>query len=152
MAKRKKRKIEKEPMSYQVELGGIILILIAIIGIGRFGPVGRLIGSFGVFLFGNWWIVLYLTLMVSGIYMIIKRESPNFFTSKLVGLYIIFIGLLALSHLKYISANMESLEVLKATLDNFMSSINLEQVTDQNGGGVIGLEEAVCYVGIYGNS
>src|SRR5574344_1511413 len=144
MSKRKKRKIEKEQQSYQVELGGIILILLAIIGIGRFGPAGRLIGSFGVFLFGNWWIVLYLALMISGLHMIIKRKSPSFFTSKLIGLYIILIGLLALSHIKYISA--DSMEVLKTTLDNFMKSIDLEQITDQNGGGIIGALFSLLFV------
>ena len=50
MAKRKKRKDDKKKTTgYHVELIGILLILIAILGAGSkggFGPVGRLIGCF----------------------------------------------------------------------------------------------------------
>ena len=139
MAKRKKRKETAKQRTYQVELGGIILILIAIIGVGRFGPVGKLIGSFGVFLFGNWWIILYLALMASGLYMIVKRELPNYFTSKLIGVYIVLIGLLVLSHMEFIPTSaVKWEEVIKATVDNFMESVNMATISDQNGGGIIG--------------
>ena len=44
MAKKKKRKEEKKASSgYQVELVGLLLILIAIIGICEFGIVGNFI-------------------------------------------------------------------------------------------------------------
>ena len=50
MAKKKKKKVTKKGFSYSAELYGIILVLIAILGIGKYGPVGRIFASFGLFL------------------------------------------------------------------------------------------------------
>ena len=62
MAKKKSRnKKEKEKPTYLVELYGIALILIAILGIGKYGPIGRCIASFALFLVGN----LYFFLLKS---------------------------------------------------------------------------------------
>ena len=54
MAKKKQRKnTKKEKPTYLVELYGILLILVAILGIGKYGPIGRGIASFALFLVGN---------------------------------------------------------------------------------------------------
>ena len=54
MAKKKKRKEDKKPSSgYQIELQGLLLILIAIIGICDFGIVGNFITGFAQFLVGT---------------------------------------------------------------------------------------------------
>ena len=67
--------------------------------------------------------------------MIIKREKPEFFTSKLIGLYIIFIGILILSHIKYIeNPDLVGFEIVKETVNNFMSTSNRVNI----GGGIIG--------------
>ena len=62
MAKRKKRKENKQPKGYQIELNGIILLLIAVIGFGNaymnMGIVGKFISSFAAFLVGTWYNVL----------------------------------------------------------------------------------------------
>ena len=109
MAKRKKRKDDKKKTTgYHVELIGILLILIAILGAGSkggFGPVGRLIGAFAAFLVGAWYNLLLVAVFVVGVYMMVKRERPNYFTSKLVGLYVFCIGILVFSHLSYITKN-----------------------------------------------
>ena len=54
MAKKRKtsKKQEKKEVSYSVELIGILLILIGIIGFG-FGPVGLLIKKFVLYCFYN---------------------------------------------------------------------------------------------------
>ena len=109
MAKKKKRKEDKtKKFAYTNELYGVCFILLAILGIGIGSPlgiVGKLVKAFSVFLFGTWNIVFMIALFVIGTYMIIKREKPLFFTSHLVGLYIIFIGILVYSHLNYVSLN-----------------------------------------------
>ena len=88
MAKKKKTKTNNTgKKKFSTELTGLILILISIIGIGVFGPVGRLIKQFAIFLAGtSWAIVIVLTFLV-GAYMVIKRENPKFFTTKLIGFY-----------------------------------------------------------------
>ena len=49
MAKRKKRKVQNKSFDHKEELVGIFLILCAILGIGKYGIVGRGISSFSLF-------------------------------------------------------------------------------------------------------
>ena len=50
MAKRKKRKsTKKSKIEIGIELYAVLLIIIAILGIGKMGPVGELIASFSLF-------------------------------------------------------------------------------------------------------
>ena len=138
MAKKKKRKEAKKPESnYQIELKGIVLILLTIIGFGRFGPVGRFISTFSSFLVGTWYNVFLLAILIIGIYMIIKRERPKFLTSKLLGIYIIVIGLLVFSHLDYVvDTNLKGFEIIEETVNTFMPT--MEAMTVIQGGGIIG--------------
>ena len=53
MAKHKKKKETKKGFAYSTELYGILFVLAAILGIGRYGPVGSMIASFSVFLVGQ---------------------------------------------------------------------------------------------------
>ena len=68
MAKKKKTSSQESGnFEYSVELTGLILILIGLIGFG-FGPVGSFIKKFAMFLVGEWWpiillVVLYLVLL-----------------------------------------------------------------------------------------
>ena len=88
MSKKKKRKdSENEDNNYSSELSGLLLILVSIIGFGRFGIVGEIISGFSIFLAGSWWVVGLILLFLSGAYMTIKREHVNIFSSKLVGSY-----------------------------------------------------------------
>lgn len=138
MAKKKTKKtVKKESSNYSIELLGILLIIIAIIGIiPNTGPVGNFISNFAAFLVGAWYNVLLVLVMIVGLYMIIKRQKLDFFTSKLIGLYIFIIGILVFSHIPYIEeGKLEGLEVINETINKFMSSagsrVNL-------GGGIIG--------------
>ena len=94
MAKKKKRKESKKDTGYLIELKGMLLILISIIGICKFGIVGNFIESFSGFFVGVAYNILLVVLFVVGIYMIIKRSYPDFFESKLIGLYAIIVSLL----------------------------------------------------------
>ena len=86
MAKKRKtsKKQEKKEVSYSVELIGILLILIGIIGFG-FGPVGLLIKKFAMFLMGEWWILVQCLLVYMGGYMVVMRKLPTFFSVRLMG-------------------------------------------------------------------
>ena len=86
MAKKKKRKEENKSNSgYKVEVIGILLILIGIIGICKFGPVGIFISGFAAFFVGTANNILLAMLFIVGGYIIVKREKPVFFTSKQIG-------------------------------------------------------------------
>lgn len=138
MAKRKKRKEEKKSGSgFSIELQGLLLILIAIIGICRYGPVGEFITGFAQFLVGTAYGILLVIVGIIGAYLIVRRKKPIYFTTKLVGLYIISIAALTWCHTKYINEqNLENFGVFTETIENLMSSIN--NVSVIQGGGIIG--------------
>ena len=135
MAKKKKRKEEKKPASYQVELLGMVLLLVSIIGICEFGIVGTFFKCFAAFLIGEWYILLFILLSIVGVYMIIKRDKHNYFTSKLIGLYIMLISLLILLHVPY--GQYEGFEIIKKTFENLGAFIKNPE-SRLYGGGIIG--------------
>ena len=102
MAKKKVRKEVKKDNNAKVEIYGILLILAAIIGCCRFGMLSNIIVGFSGFLVGVLWAILLVIVGIIGGYMIVKRSKPDLLTSKLIGLYIIIIGVLCLFHLGYI--------------------------------------------------
>ena len=140
MAKKKKRKETKSVPSYTIELKGILLILITIVGCCPFGIVANIIKGFAGFLVGVWYIVLLILIGICGVYMMVKRELPNFFTSKLIGFYILAVGILILSHTGYIEAlgdkGITDFKVIEETINNLMGFINGQ--VDLQGGGIIG--------------
>ncbi len=148
MAKKKKRTEDKSKPLYQTELKGIFLILLAIIGCCPFGIASDVIKGFSAFLFGAWWGLLLVLVGLVGIYMIAKREKPNYFTSKAIGFYVIIIGILVLSHAKYISefvetTGLDSVKILETTIGNLMDFINVSLPIE--GGGIIG---AIISIGL----
>ncbi len=140
MAKRKKRKTPEKDNSYLVEIKGILLILIAIIGCCPFGIVADIIRGFAAFLVGVWYVPLLILVGICGIYMMIKRDTPDFLASRLVGLYILILGILILSHTNYITnltkEGIEGFEVISETINNLKGFI--EGAVDIQGGGIVG--------------
>ena len=134
MAKKKKRKEEVKTNNY-IELYGILLIVIAIIGTCKFGIVGKYLTGFAAFLFGEIYIVLFAILFAIGLYIMMKREKPNFLTSKLIGLYIILAAVLVLIHFPYDSYN--GFEIVEKTFGNLCNYIK-DPKTNLFGGGMTG--------------
>ena len=134
MAKKKKRKEEVKTNNF-IELYGILLIVIAIIGTCKFGIVGKYLTGFAAFLFGEIYIVLFAILFAVGLYIMMKREKPNFLTSKLIGLYIILAAVLVLIHFPYDSYN--GFEIVEKTFGNLCNYIK-DPKTNLFGGGMTG--------------
>ncbi len=135
MAKKKKKKDSNDNFGYSVELIGLILILIGIIGLG-FGFIGSFIKKFAMFLAGTWWLIILIFLIILGIYMLYKRKMPKFFTQKLVGIYILFIIVLVISHFQFLNVLNSPKDILGATYNNFMeriSSINATNALETSG-------------------
>jgi len=162
MGKRKRRKKEKTSnFKYSVELTGLFLILLGIIGFG-FGPVGSLLKKFSIFLVGTWWMFLLIGLIILGSYMLFKRKLPKFFSSKLLGLYVLIIVVLIASHLGFIEHAKKSSDIFKVTMDNFMeriSSINGKTAlftsgttSVEVGGGILGATFAFLLSSLVGLS
>ena len=113
MGKKKKRKNSESTNSNNfAELKGFFLLIAAIVGCCPFGPVADVIKGFSSFLVGTWWAVLLVFVAICGIYMIIKREKPNFLDAKFFGLYIMVLAILILSHTSYLKV-LEGIDVNK---------------------------------------
>ena len=122
MAKKKKKK-DSNNNGYSVELTGLILILIGIIGFG-FGVVGNLLKQFAMFLAGTWWFIILSILIILGVYMLYKRKMPKFSDQKLIGIYIFIIILLVASHFEFINQTDSAKDIIVATYNNFMERIS----------------------------
>ena len=148
MTKRKTRKTTKKDNSYFIEIKGIILILIAIVGCCPFGIAADIISGFAAFLVGVWYIPLLVLAGICGCYMVIKRDLPDFLTSRLIGLYILILGILILSHTGYIASlnknGVEGFDIISETINNLMGFV--KNNVDIQGGGIIGAICAVAFV------
>ena len=150
MAKRKKKKETKKGFSHSRELYGILLVLASILGIGRYGPVGGMIASFAIFLVGVFYNVLLVILLILGAYLIINREWPNLFTTKMLGIYLLVIGLLVLMHENYILQNdSNAIKVFSETVNQLIDSFSNVMKGARPaaiGGGIIGCTFGVLFM------
>ena len=149
MTKKKVRKDAKKDNHARVEIYGILLILVAIIGCCRFGILADIISGFAGFLVGVLWSIFLIIIGIIGGYMIVKRQKPDLLTSKLVGLYIIILGVLCLFHLGYVRElstdnNIGYGIVFEETFDNLNNFI--DGTMDIQGGGMIGALLSVSLV------
>lgn len=139
MAKKKQKKDNKKSgFKYPIEIKGIIFIVISIIGILGFNAniLGTIFKGFAMFLMGSFDFIVLVFLLISGCYMIVKREKPKYFSPRLIGLYIFLIGLLSLAHLNYIGDKPAFIETMKNTIDEFVKCINTK--VNFAGGGLLG--------------
>lgn len=161
MAKKKHRKTkDKDKPTYLVEIYGIILILIAILGICKYGPVGRIIASFALFLVGNLYFFALIILFIVGIYIMINRKSVNLLSSKMVGIYLITIAILVFMHQKYLITNTGAEKMFSATIDNVIDGINkimnksvqtgvFNEALANTGGGLLGAIFACLFYAMF---
>ena len=158
----KKRKIsssEKKNDGYSVELTGLIMILIGLIGFG-FGPVGAMLKKFAMFLLGEWWPALLLFVLIMGFYMLLKRKLPNFFSARCVGLYLLIFVILAFSHLSFASKVSAPKDIFQATFHNYTERVKSIGPADSLfssgqssitiGGGILGAAFSFCSYSFFG--
>ena len=137
--KKQKKNEEKKSFQYSNEVIGILIILMSIVGIGNYGPAGNFVRSFSVFLVGNINTFLLIYTLIIGTYLIVKRKTPNFFSLKAIGFYIMVVCYLIFLHTKYIELNgTEGVKIITETFDNLLLTFKNPQVVSNSGGGMIG--------------
>lgn len=156
MAKKKKRKdSKKQGFEYTEELTGLILIILAILGIPPqpLGFVGEIVASFAMFLVGTAYQILLVLVLFVGIYLIVKRKWPQFISSRLVGFYALCLGFLVLSHMNYVSQNQgDVLVVLKDTIDNLLANFSNAMKAAPltlKGAGIIGAAFSIVFYKLF---
>lgn len=156
MAKRKKRKKKEEKkFEHWNEVIGLFLIVLSILSIvpSPLGMIGEAGASFAMFLIGTWYQVLLLFVLALGCYMVYKRELPNFFAGRLVGIYFLVLGLLVLEHTTYIKANPNNVMlVFQSTVDNLVA--NFQHILNGSlltlkGAGIIGAVFSVLFYKLF---
>mgnify|MGYP004463756653 FL=1 len=151
MAKKKQKKdSEKKKFQYSNEVAGILIILMSIIGIGNYGPAGNFIRSFSVFLVGSINTFFLIYLLIIGAYLVLKRKSPNFFSMKSIGLYIMVICYLVYLHTTYITKNgTEGIKIITETFDNLLLTFKSPELISNSGGGMIGAVFSYAFYSLF---
>ena len=152
MAKRKRRRTKKAKIEISIEIYALILSVLAIFGVCKLGPVGRLIASFGLFVSGSVYMGFLVLLFIIGIYAFWKRDWPEFFSTKWLGFYILVIGILTLMHWKFVSLNDSNVNLIfNSTIDGLKKGFDSLMATGtigENisvGGGLIGGVFAILF-------
>lgn len=152
MAKKKRKKQTKKTFEYKSELIGLILLVLSVLGIGKLGVAGEFVASFALFLVGSIYMVLLAVVFIVGGYLLIKREWPDFFSTKLIGLYILTIGFLVIMHQDFVLEHDGNVMLIfKTTMDQLVASFHGIMNTGmlENwysvGGGIIGCIFAIIF-------
>ena len=145
MAKKKRKKdTGKKKFEHWNEIIGLVLIIVCVLSIvpEPMGFIGQIGASFAMFLIGTGYQILLLVFLLLGFYLIYKREWPDFFTTRLIGCYILAVGFIVLSHIGYVKAHPNDvLVVFQDTIDNLLanfSNILNGSILTLKGAGIIG--------------
>ena len=154
MAKRRRRK-RKQSFEISVSLYAILFILIAVFGICKFGPAGRMIASISMFLTGSLYVGFLVILLLIGVYTLFKGEWPDFFSTKMLGIYLLVIGILTFMHWDFITDEFNSNQVFKTTVEHlniaFKNIMNNGAIGESVivGGGFIGGIFAIMFAKLF---
>ena len=95
-----------------------------------FGYIGSFIKQFMMFLAGEFWFILLFAILILGFSMLFKRKLPNFFSQRLIGLYVLFIIILVLGHFQILKNNQNFSSLMQITYNNYMNRIDTINVSD----------------------
>ena len=145
MAKRKRRRSKSGKIELSVEIYALIVVILAMIGAFKLGPVGRLIASFGLFVSGSVYMLFLILMFIVGIYAFWKRDWPEFISTKMLGFYLFVIGALTFMHWEFVKVNdFNSSLIFKETMNELVKGFNSLMSTGSIGdtasvgGGLIG--------------
>lgn len=154
MAKKKKRKTRKKQQVRQTlkyELTALVMLALAVIAIAKLGAVGGAIVLFFRFFTGEWYMLCLIGLVIYAGFLMWKRERPDLFHMKLVGMYFIISALLLLSHVTLFEllsngGAFTDPSVIMNTWRLYWGEVTNQASTSDLGGGMIGaLMFAVFY-------
>lgn len=160
MASKKKVKQKKQKIlnDLYLELLGIGLVVLAVLMIGQLGLIGTFFKQLSLLVFGEFFWLIAIAMMIYGSRMIVKREVPTFFSSKQMGWYLVFISLIIFSHLPvYREFHTHSIPLLGG-LWNYYWTNDLLNSSFTVGGGIVGaiiyglLVPLITANGLYGLS
>ncbi len=147
MAKQKKRSRRKKNLgvvrTLQFEVVGLVLLTFSIISLANLGnasKAGRLVAEFFM---GEWSFILLLGLLILSVYLIYKRQVPDFLSQRLFGVYLITIAILLLVHISAVTNHSipydnDHRSVILQTWEHFWTNVSNPAENLELGGGMIG--------------
>ena len=118
MAKRGRKK-KKHTEEYEAPIAnriiGFILLIGSVLGLLSkvCGPLGNGIASLNLLLFGPYYVISLILILLLGLYLIINNEYPKYALIRIIGVVLLIINILVLTHIKEVGAN-------NADLDNWL--------------------------------
>ena len=149
--RRRKKRSKKEKIEISVRIYAIFVLMAAVLGLGKLGPVGRLLASVAVFLTGSVYYATLILLLIVGVYAFIKSEWIEYFSTKMFGFYLFIIGFLTFLHWDIISKFdgnsslifKETINMLVQAFRNIMQTGAVGELS--TGGGIIGGVFAILF-------
>lgn len=141
MAKEKSQKIENAESEklFYYEIVGIVLLILSMLAIGKMGFIGIYLMLIIKVLFGDWYFLIILLMIVYAIRCIIIHKKLKIINIRYLGVFIFILALILLSHFsmhKYIKEYDDN--HLKITLSLYFNSFKNQTPDAIIGGGVIG--------------
>lgn len=140
--KRKKRNFKNQ---FKMDLLGLLFIFLAIFGSGASaiseGLIPGWLEDLFRFFLGIWYFLASITLLIIGVYLIVKKAFPNFKSKAFVGIYLFLAGLLLLTHIQaFEPLLLESSEqsILRLTWENYLNYLDAGSEAGILGGGILG--------------
>lgn len=130
---------KKQSASFRLEITGVILIAIGVIGLLQLGFVGRGFFALAEMFVGLLSYVLLAGSVILGGYMVIRRKMPHLFSKRLVGIYLIVLGFLTYIHMYFIIHNLGvNASVVSSTWKLVLENLFRPNQVGFVGGGMIG--------------
>lgn len=133
------RSKKKKSASFRLEITGVVLIAIGIIGLLQLGFIGRGFFALAEMFVGLLSYVLLAGSVILGGYMVIRRKMPRLFSKRLVGIYLIVLGFLTYIHMYFIIHNLgANASVISSTWKLVLENLFRPNQVGFIGGGMIG--------------
>ncbi|WP_285305036.1 FtsK/SpoIIIE family DNA translocase [Listeria monocytogenes] len=133
------RSKKKQSASFRLEITGVILIAIGVIGLLQLGFVGRGFFALAEMFVGLLSYVLLAGSVILGGYMVIRRKMQHLFSKRLVGIYLIVLGFLTYIHMYFIIHNLgANASVVSSTWKLVLENLFRPNQVGFVGGGMIG--------------
>ncbi len=141
MAKEKVQNIgikEKERL-FHYEILGIVLLVLSMLAISKMGLVGQYLMLITKVLFGDWYFLIFLLMILYAIRCIIVHTRLKINNIRYLGIFMMILSLILLSHFS-MHRYLKSYEgnILVTTIKLYVNSFSTESADSISGGGIIG--------------
>lgn len=143
----KTTKTTKKKQSISIEVIGFIFIVLSLFSITSVGFIGILSANAFRFFVGDTYLVASALLGIYGLYLLLKGEEPPFKNKRLIGMLLLYLGILLFLHTRLFTGIMEpGTNVITATFRFFIVDLNNNELIHPLGGGMIG---SIIYAASY---